>query len=152
MTVLCSTFQFLIHHSFHDNYPFYTLVREMPVYALLLIREVVFTVTQMEKSLKPPTFLLFKHVFNKIISQCNIYSIWWFSDGAPAGGLVFGIPLTQCVENDRLSRAAAGTSPFRSRGELSGSHEEPVTIGRHGSRASFSSLFDAPRGDEVNNL
>lgn len=72
-----------------------------------------------------------------------------FSDGASTGGLVFGIPLTQCVENDRLSRAAAGTSPFRSRGELSGSNEEPVRIGRHGSRASFSSLFDAPRGEEV---
>lgn len=63
---------------------------------------------------------------------------------------MFGIPLTQCVENDRVSRAAAGTSPFRSRGELSGSNEEPATIGRHGSRASFSSLFDAPR-EEVNN-
>lgn len=58
---------------------------------------------------------------------------------------MFGIPLTQCVENDRLSRAASGTSPFRSRGELSGSVDEPATIGRHGSRASFSSLFDATR-------
>ncbi|XP_063911660.1 rho GTPase-activating protein 6-like isoform X3 [Zophobas morio] len=64
------------------------------------------------------------------------------------GGLVFGIPLTQCVENDRLSRAAARTSPFRSRPELSGSGEEPATIGRHGSRSSFSSLIEAPRGDE----
>ncbi|CAG9836206.1 unnamed protein product [Diabrotica balteata] len=64
------------------------------------------------------------------------------------GGLVFGISLAQCVENDRLTRAAAGTSPFRSRGELSGSGDEPSKIGRHGSRSSFSSLIDSPRNDE----
>ncbi|KAJ3631337.1 hypothetical protein MTP99_012470 [Tenebrio molitor] len=69
-------------------------------------------------------------------------------DGNTTGGLVFGIPLTQCVENDRLSRAAARTSPFRSGAELSGCAEEPATIGRHGSRSSFSSLIEAPRGDE----
>ncbi|CAG9856797.1 unnamed protein product [Phyllotreta striolata] len=69
------------------------------------------------------------------------------NSGLP-GGLVFGISLAQCVENDRLTRAAAGTSPFRSRGELSGSGDEPTKIGRHGSRSSFSSLIDAPRGDE----
>ncbi|RZC43330.1 RhoGAP domain containing protein, partial [Asbolus verrucosus] len=68
--------------------------------------------------------------------------------GSSPGGLVFGIPITQCVENDRLSRAAVRTSPFRSRAELSGSAEEPATIGRHGSRSSFSSLIEAPRGDE----
>jgi hypothetical protein len=71
------------------------------------------------------------------------------ADGNTTGGLVFGIPLTQCVENDRLSRAAARTSPFRSGAELSGCAEEPATIGRHGSRSSFSSLIEAPRGDEV---
>ncbi|XP_018580039.1 uncharacterized protein LOC108917763 isoform X2 [Anoplophora glabripennis] len=62
-----------------------------------------------------------------------------------AGGLVFGIPLTQCVENDRITRAAAGSSPFRSRAELAGV-EEQATIQRHGSRSSFSSLID--RTDE----
>lgn len=72
-----------------------------------------------------------------------------FLDGASSGGLVFGIPLTQCVENDRISRAATGTSPFRSRGELSGSAEEPSPIRRHGSRASFSSLFEGPRAEDV---
>nr|XP_968130.4 PREDICTED: uncharacterized protein LOC656511 [Tribolium castaneum] len=69
-------------------------------------------------------------------------------EGGSAGGLVFGIPLTQCVENDRLTRAAARTSPFRSGAELSGSTEEPATMGRHGSRSSFSSLIEAPQGDE----
>nr|XP_023030113.1 uncharacterized protein LOC111518025 [Leptinotarsa decemlineata] len=70
-------------------------------------------------------------------------------DGSNAtGGLVFGIPLTQCVENDRLSRIAAGSSPFRSRAELSGTTDEPANMGRHGSRSSFSSLIDSPRGDE----
>ncbi|KAG5885856.1 hypothetical protein JTB14_035876 [Gonioctena quinquepunctata] len=68
--------------------------------------------------------------------------------GGSAGGLVFGIPLTQCVENDRLSRAAVGSSPFRSRVELSGTADEPANIGRHGSRSSFSSLIDSPRSDE----
>lgn len=71
-----------------------------------------------------------------------------FAETSTSGGLVFGIPLSQCVENDRLTRATSGASPFRSRGELSVSGDEP-TIGRVGSRASFSSLIDAPRGDEV---
>ncbi|XP_056640965.1 uncharacterized protein LOC130447933 [Diorhabda sublineata] len=69
------------------------------------------------------------------------------NSGSPSG-LVFGIPISQCVENDRLTRAAAGTSPFRSRGELSGSGDEPAKIGRHGSRSSFSSLIDSPRNEE----
>ncbi|XP_022901531.2 uncharacterized protein [Onthophagus taurus] len=55
-------------------------------------------------------------------------------------GLVFGIPLSQCIKNDRQSR-------FQNRGgEYSGS-DEPK-LGRHGSRASFSSLIDATRTDE----
>lgn len=66
---------------------------------------------------------------------------------------MFGIPISQCVENDRLSRVS-GTriNPFRSRGELSGSADEPASIPRHGSRASFSSLIDPSRVDEVRNL
>ncbi|KAL0112005.1 hypothetical protein PUN28_013320 [Cardiocondyla obscurior] len=53
-----------------------------------------------------------------------------------AGGLVFGVPLSQCVENDRIARIAAG--------------EEAADIGclsrssRNGSRASFSSLLETP--------
>ncbi|CAH1159539.1 unnamed protein product [Phaedon cochleariae] len=66
---------------------------------------------------------------------------------SPSSGLVFGIPLTQCIENDRLSRAAAGSSPFRSRADLPGCEEE-AQIGRHGSRSSFSSLIDSPRNEE----
>lgn len=60
------------------------------------------------------------------------------------GGLVFGIPISQCLENDRLARIAAG---------------EVVDVGclsrssRHGSRASFTSLIETPttasKTDEV---
>lgn len=52
-----------------------------------------------------------------------------------AGGLVFGIPLSQCIENDRIARIAAG---------------EVTDVGclsrnsRHGSRTSFSSLIETP--------
>ncbi|GLV35356.1 Rho GTPase activating protein at 102A [Carabus blaptoides fortunei] len=70
-------------------------------------------------------------------------------DGNSTTGLVFGIPLSQCIENDRLSRIARAGSPFRSRGELSG--DENATLRRqshHGSRASFSSLIDSPRTEE----
>lgn len=65
------------------------------------------------------------------------------ADGSTtSGGLVFGIPLWQCIENDRLAKLA------RPGAELSGD-EEPR---RHGSRSSFSSLVDAPRNDEVSNV
>lgn len=53
-----------------------------------------------------------------------------------AGGLVFGIPLSQCIENDRIARIAAG--------------EVTDVVGclnrssRHGSRTSFSSLIETP--------
>ncbi|XP_025835981.1 uncharacterized protein LOC108739746 isoform X2 [Agrilus planipennis] len=56
-----------------------------------------------------------------------------------SGGLVFGIPLSQCVENDRLTKAAARTSPLRQRGES--------TLTRQGSRGSFSSLNEAPKDE-----
>ncbi|XP_030761287.1 uncharacterized protein LOC115886333 isoform X2 [Sitophilus oryzae] len=61
------------------------------------------------------------------------------------GGLVFGIPLTQCVENDRLSRAAFRTS----RTDYVSSPEENTGRGmaRHGSRSSFSSLIDTPKDE-----
>ncbi|XP_029167566.1 uncharacterized protein LOC114938015 [Nylanderia fulva] len=52
-----------------------------------------------------------------------------------AGGLVFGIPLSQCVENDRIARIAAGE--VADVGCLSRSS-------RHGSRTSFSSLIETP--------
>lgn len=75
-----------------------------------------------------------------------------FLDGKGAsGGLVFGIPLTQCVENDRIARAA-GASPYRSNAELTGCGNEPSSMNRHGSRSSFSSLIDSTRNDEVCNL
>lgn len=53
-----------------------------------------------------------------------------------AGGLVFGIPLLQCIENDRIARIAAGEA-IADVGCLSRSS-------RHGSRASFSSLIETP--------
>ncbi|RLU24384.1 hypothetical protein DMN91_002472 [Ooceraea biroi] len=52
-----------------------------------------------------------------------------------AGGLVFGIPLSQCIENDRIARIAAGE--VTEVGCLSRSS-------RHGSRTSFSSLIETP--------
>uniref|UniRef100_A0A0C9QV41 Arhgap6 protein n=1 Tax=Fopius arisanus TaxID=64838 RepID=A0A0C9QV41_9HYME len=56
-------------------------------------------------------------------------------DKDSTGGLVFGIPISQCLENDRLARIATG---------------EVVDVGslsrssRHGSRASFTSLIETP--------
>ncbi|KAJ4440588.1 hypothetical protein ANN_08734, partial [Periplaneta americana] len=60
------------------------------------------------------------------------------------GGLVFGIPIGLCLENDRLSRMQRGGSPGR---------DEPSELRRkshHGSRSSFSSLIETTtaRGDE----
>lgn len=49
------------------------------------------------------------------------------------GGLVFGIPLSQCLENDRIARIAAGE--VSDVGCLSRSS-------RHGSRTSFTSLIE----------
>lgn len=68
-----------------------------------------------------------------------------FADGG--GGMVFGIPISQCLENDRLSRIQHGGSPGR---------DEPSELRRkshHGSRSSFSSLIETTtaRGDEVRN-
>ncbi|XP_043261906.1 uncharacterized protein LOC122402841 [Colletes gigas] len=50
-----------------------------------------------------------------------------------SGGLVFGIPLSQCLENDRIARIAAGE--VADVGCLSRSS-------RHGSRTSFTSLIE----------
>ncbi|XP_076394543.1 rho GTPase activating protein at 102A [Megachile rotundata] len=50
-----------------------------------------------------------------------------------SGGLVFGIPLSQCLENDRIARIAAGE--VSDVGCLSRSS-------RHGSRTSFTSLIE----------
>ncbi|KOX73859.1 hypothetical protein WN51_13937 [Melipona quadrifasciata] len=59
------------------------------------------------------------------------------------GGLVFGIPLSQCLENDRIARIAAGE--VSDVGCLSRSS-------RHGSRTSFTSLIEptvAAKTDEM---
>ncbi|XP_047360331.1 uncharacterized protein LOC124953262 [Vespa velutina] len=56
-------------------------------------------------------------------------------DKESPGGLVFGIPLPQCLENDRIARIAAGE--VADVGSLTRSS-------RHGSRTSFSSLIEAP--------
>lgn len=60
-----------------------------------------------------------------------------------SGGLVFGIPLSQCLENDRIARIAAGE--VSDVGCLSRNS-------RHGSRTSFTSLIEptvAAKTDEV---
>ncbi|VEN64394.1 unnamed protein product [Callosobruchus maculatus] len=65
-------------------------------------------------------------------------------DAASQGGLVFGIPLTQCVENDRLNK---GLKPFRSKSEIVEGVKD-IGIGRrHSSRSSLSSLIDPPRNE-----
>jgi hypothetical protein len=71
----------------------------------------------------------------------------WYDIADGAGGMVFGIPIGQCLENDRLSRIQRGGSPGR---------DEPTELSRkshHGSRSSFSSLIETTtaRGDEVRN-
>lgn len=73
-------------------------------------------------------------------------------ESSTSGGLVFGIPLSQCVENDRLSRGSTVMHPFRRNpDEMCGeSGDESTTMGRNDSRASFSSLIDPTRVDEVN--
>ncbi|ERL92845.1 hypothetical protein D910_10152, partial [Dendroctonus ponderosae] len=74
----------------------------------------------------------------KVETQINEADV---SDGNSSANLVFGIPLTQCVENDRLRGSG--------RSDLVSSMEERSNMARHGSRASFSSLIDSPRGDET---
>lgn len=68
-----------------------------------------------------------------MIEPLKFLSVFLLAD--VAGGLVFGIPLSQCVENDRIARIAAGE--VTDVGCLSRSS-------RHGSRTSFSSLIETP--------
>ncbi|KAF5286413.1 hypothetical protein FQR65_LT12593 [Abscondita terminalis] len=64
-------------------------------------------------------------------------------EGSSSTGLVFGIPLSQCVDNDRISRhGTAGR-------DLTG---EESTLGRHNSRASCTSLVDEVRKTVKENL
>ncbi|XP_012252280.2 uncharacterized protein LOC105683888 [Athalia rosae] len=58
-------------------------------------------------------------------------------DKESAGGLVFGIPLSQCLENDRIARVAAAAGEASDVGSL-------TRNSRHGSRASFTSLIEVP--------
>lgn len=57
------------------------------------------------------------------------------------GGLVFGIPLGQCVENERLARAKGDA--------LLGEDAELRRKSHHGSRSSFSSLIESSAKGEV---
>nr|CAD7568142.1 unnamed protein product [Timema californicum] len=82
----------------------------------------------------------------------NPYLLPNSKDGSSnATGLVFGIPISQCLENDRLLRNSRGESSYRSRSEV----EEPSELCRkshHGSRSSFSSLIETSvRADELAN-
>ncbi|XP_046429021.1 uncharacterized protein LOC124306369 [Neodiprion virginianus] len=58
-------------------------------------------------------------------------------DKESVGGLVFGIPLSQCLENDRIARIAAAAGEISDVGSL-------TRNSRHGSRASFTSLIEVP--------
>lgn len=66
-----------------------------------------------------------------VIEPPSFCSVFVVSD--IPGGLVFGIPLSQCIEHDRIARIAEGTDV----GSLARSS-------RHGSRTSFSSLIETP--------
>lgn len=91
---------------------------------------------------------------------------------AATSGLVFGLPLSQCIDNERgalqARQGTGGSGPGRGRavgpGALSGrggasrssagSADEGGSVelrrkSHHGSRASFSSLVEAPRHDDV---
>ncbi|KAB0800109.1 hypothetical protein PPYR_07989 [Photinus pyralis] len=57
-------------------------------------------------------------------------------------GLVFGIPLTQCVDNDRLSRSSTAATSR----DLSG---DESNLRRNNSRASCTSLVDTTKDDEI---
>ncbi|XP_012282265.1 uncharacterized protein LOC105700706 isoform X2 [Orussus abietinus] len=63
-------------------------------------------------------------------------------DKESAGGLVFGIPLSQCLENDRIARIAAGEAA-----EVA----SLTRSSRHGSRTSFTSLIEAPTSAATKN-
>ncbi|KAK4887857.1 hypothetical protein RN001_004128 [Aquatica leii] len=54
-------------------------------------------------------------------------------EGSNSTGLVFGIPLSQCVDNDRISRHGVASR------DVSG---DESNLGRHNSRASCTSLVD----------
>ncbi|KAK5643976.1 hypothetical protein RI129_007821 [Pyrocoelia pectoralis] len=62
-------------------------------------------------------------------------------DGATTG-LVFGIPLSQCVDNDRLSRSSTAATSR----DLSG---DESNLRRNNSRASCTSLVDTTKDDEI---
>ena len=76
-----------------------------------------------------------KSKFKRMKFLLKIFILCFFLILESSGGLVFGIPLAQCLENDRLARIASGE--IADVGSLARSS-------RHGSRSSFTSLIETP--------
>jgi len=81
-----------------------------------------------------------------------LIALWYgflaFSEGSTGGGAVFGVSLSQCVENERVSRQAA----FNASRETTFPDDNQLGLRRkshHGSRSSFSSLIEARTLEEV---
>ncbi|XP_034237562.1 uncharacterized protein LOC117643033 [Thrips palmi] len=89
----------------------------------------------------------------------------------PASGLVFGLPLSQCIENERGVRVPSntalqarqgtgGSGPGGASRSSAGAADDTGSSGsvelrrksHHGSRASFSSLVEAPRHDDAGSV
>lgn len=69
-------------------------------------------------------------------------------DVAADGGMVFGVPLGQCVENERVARSGKVVDPLR--GEVDSEDTELRRKSHHGSRSSFTSLIDpSSSGEQV---
>lgn len=70
-------------------------------------------------------------------------------EGGSGGGLVFGIPLSQCVENERVCRNTSSNISFKNKDSTfpDDSDLELRRKSHHGSRTSFSSLIE-PRTQE----
>src|SRR5262245_45521068 len=64
----------------------------------------------------------------------------------PCGGLVFGIPLSQCISNEQTARRTRGMSPSHRHGSDDADLHKKS---HHGSRTSFGSLLDTLRNDKV---
>lgn len=65
---------------------------------------------------------------------------------------MFGVPLSQCVENERVSRHSVASAAFR--GSCDPTFPDDAELGlrrksHHGSRSSFSSLIEPRIFDEV---
>ena len=74
--------------------------------------------------------------------------------GTTTGGMVFGVPLSQCIENERLTRNSSCSNVMMSfkNKNLTFPYDSDTELKKktyHGSRTSFSSLIEPRPQDEV---